>query len=194
VRLRRQRRRLLAAAATVFAREGYADATAEAIAREAGMSKATFYEHFANKEEAILALFDDVADGLQRNLVEVVRNAPQDPVERTRAGLRAFLAALAAFPAESQTLLVESVGVGPSAAERRDKLFQRFADVIAAENKRAADMYDNVPRYKTEHDTYALVGGIIELASRQLRLGIPEDPQELAPVMERLILGLLSQS
>ena len=58
VRQSRQRGRLFAAAATVFARAGYADATAEAIAREAGMSKATFYEHFGNKEDCIVALFD----------------------------------------------------------------------------------------------------------------------------------------
>src|SRR5256714_1252729 len=51
VRLTVQRRRLFQAAATVFARVGYAEASAEAISREAGMSKATFYEHFANKEE-----------------------------------------------------------------------------------------------------------------------------------------------
>jgi AcrR family transcriptional regulator len=59
VRVGVQRRRLLRAAAVVFARVGYADASAEGISREAGMSKATFYEHFANKEEAILALFDE---------------------------------------------------------------------------------------------------------------------------------------
>src|SRR3954452_21430741 len=58
VRLDRQRRRLYAAAAATFAGVGYADATAEAIAREAGMSKATFYEHFDNKEDCILALHE----------------------------------------------------------------------------------------------------------------------------------------
>ena len=58
VRLDVQRRRLFAAAAAVFARSGYADASAEGISREAGMSKATFYEHFANKEECLLAMFD----------------------------------------------------------------------------------------------------------------------------------------
>ena len=66
VRLERQRERLFAAAAAVFARVGYADASAEAISREAGMSKATFYEHFANKEECILALFDDAAAQVTR--------------------------------------------------------------------------------------------------------------------------------
>src|SRR3954454_4165035 len=58
IRQDRQRRRLFSAAASVFARTGYAEARAEAVAREAGMSKATFYEHFRNKEECLLALFD----------------------------------------------------------------------------------------------------------------------------------------
>ena len=61
MRLEIQRERLFEAAAAVFARAGYADASAESISREAGMSKATFYEHFANKEECILALFDEGA-------------------------------------------------------------------------------------------------------------------------------------
>src|SRR3982751_2121281 len=68
IRLTVQRRRLFEAAATVFARRGFADATAEAISREAGMSKATFYEHFANKEEAILALFDEAATECMRQM------------------------------------------------------------------------------------------------------------------------------
>ncbi|MEY2535011.1 MAG: hypothetical protein QOF29_2921 [bacterium] len=66
VRLGVQRRRLFEAGAAVFARLGYAEAGAEAISRQAGMSKATFYEHFANKEECILALFDDAAAEVTR--------------------------------------------------------------------------------------------------------------------------------
>src|SRR6266513_2790028 len=67
-RLSVQRRRLFQAAASVFARMGYADASAEAIAREARMSKATFYEHFANKEECILALFVEAATEIMRGM------------------------------------------------------------------------------------------------------------------------------
>ena len=83
VRQDRQRARLFAAAAAVFARVGYADATAEAIAREAGMSKATFYEHFANKEECIIALFDAAVQTLLHNMREAVaRHADADPTTR----------------------------------------------------------------------------------------------------------------
>src|SRR3954453_4401215 len=70
VRLTVQRRRLFEAAATVFAARGFADATAEAISREAGMSKATFYEHFSNKEECILALFDEAATEVMHRMAE----------------------------------------------------------------------------------------------------------------------------
>ena len=82
VRLARQRARLFAAAAAVFARVGYAEASAEAISREAGMSKATFYEHFANKEECILALFDAAAAGVR----DAVATATQTAELARRAG------------------------------------------------------------------------------------------------------------
>src|SRR5205807_8990707 len=57
VRLPMQRERLLRAAALEFAQRGYTGASSESISRRAGMSKATFYEHFANKEDCIIALF-----------------------------------------------------------------------------------------------------------------------------------------
>jgi AcrR family transcriptional regulator len=66
VRLPLQRERLLRAAALEFAELGYAGASSESISRRAGMSKATFYEHFANKEECMLALFDLGAQLVQR--------------------------------------------------------------------------------------------------------------------------------
>src|SRR3954449_4454340 len=116
VRKDRQRRRLFAAAAAVFARSGYAEATAEGIAREAGMSKATFYEHFDNKEDCIVALFD-AAVGVLLTAMRAAgdAHATEDPGTRVHATAHAFLQALADFPDEAQTLLVEIVGAGPRA-------------------------------------------------------------------------------
>ena len=88
VRLTVQRRRLFEAAATVFARRGFADATAEAISREAGMSKATFYEHFANKEECILALFDEAATECLRRMAVAVEQEADSYPEHLRQGPR----------------------------------------------------------------------------------------------------------
>jgi AcrR family transcriptional regulator len=192
VRLARQRARLFKAAAAVFARCGYAEASAEGISREAGMSKATFYEHFANKEECILALFDAAAAGLRDAVVTATQTA-ESPEVRVRQGVRAFLTSVVAFPDHARTLLVEIIGAGPRAAERRDAVLQDFASLIEQENATAADRY-GVPRLKASDDAYAVVGAIVELASRQLRHGEPADPLDLEPVIERLISGLLAVS
>src|SRR5205085_4665554 len=105
VRLSVQRGRLLEAAAAEFARSGYAEASAEAISRAAGMSKATFYEHFANKEDAILALFEQAARAVMGRVGEATTSTEVDPESRVRAGLHAFVTAIADHPAASQTLL-----------------------------------------------------------------------------------------
>src|ERR1700751_3146468 len=111
VRREGQLQRLFQAAAKVFSEVGYAEASAEAISREAGMSKATFYEHFANKEECILALFDEAA----APATHAMAAAGEEPVyesydEHVAAGVRAFLTTLADNRESAQTLLVEIIG------------------------------------------------------------------------------------
>ena len=192
VRLPLQRERLLRAAAREFAERGYAGASSESISRRAGMSKATFYEHFANKEECMLALFAMGAALVQDAMAEAARNAPVgDERERLRAGTRAFLGALAEHPEFAQTLLVEIIGAGPRAAQRRDRILQTFADVVDAENA-AAGRRGLMGRFSSPHDSFAIVGAVTELVSRQVRLGVPEHMLDLAPVIDRLIFGLLS--
>ena len=182
VRHDRQRARLFAAAAAVFARSGYADASAEAIAREAGMSKATFYEHFDNKEDCLVALFDAAIEEVLAEMRAAGRahyGAPD--AERVRATIEAFLGALAAFPDQAQTLLVEIVGAGPRALARRDRALDEVASYIHETTEGLAS-YD---------DAFAIVGAVVELASRQLRTGRPASIRDLEPVVERLVLGLL---
>src|SRR4051812_43990632 len=192
VRQDRQRRRLFAAAAAVFARSGFADATAEGIAREAGMSKATFYEHFDNKEDCIVALFDAaVAVLLGAMRAAGVEHAGQPPGDRVNATVRALLQALADYPNEAQTLLVEIVGAGPRAMARRDAALDEVARYIDEVNRE--DVARGIaPRLISQDDAFAIVGAVVELASRQIRTGRPADIRELEPVVERLVLGLVA--
>jgi AcrR family transcriptional regulator len=187
-----QRARLFDAAADVFARVGYADASAEAIARAAGMSKATFYEHFANKEECILALFDEAAGAVLQAMAEAANEAGPDPRKRLRAGLRAFLEKVASNPAWAQTLLVEIVAAGERGVERRERIISAFAAAVEAENAAAARRRGAVGRLTSLDDAVAIVGAIAELTSRRVRLGQPESVIELEPVIERLMIGLMS--
>jgi hypothetical protein len=85
---------------------------------------------------------------------------------------------------------VEIIGAGPLAAQRRDQVLQGFADVLEAENAAAARR-GLIGRFPSPHDTFAVVGAITELVSRQVRLAVPPRMLDLAPVIDRLIFGLL---
>jgi AcrR family transcriptional regulator len=189
-----QRDRLFEAAAAVFARVGYADASAEAIAREAGMSKATFYEHFANKEECIVALFDQATAEVRTAMEAAAERAgTYDSYEaRVRSRIEAVLAVIDAYPAHVQTLLVEVIGAGPRAARRRDEMLDTFADFLVADNARHAPAY-GAPTFRTREDAFAVVGAIAELIGRRLRTGEPAAAADLAAVMTRVLLGTLER-
>jgi AcrR family transcriptional regulator len=194
VRLEVQRTRLFEAAAAVFAQVGYADASAEAISREAGMSKATFYEHFANKEECLLALFDEASVQVIAEMgaaSEQREFATYD--ERVRAGVRAFLGTLMANPDSTYTLIVSILGAGPRAAARRDAILATFADTIYRDNARFAPAY-GAPTFATLDDAFAIVGAVVELTARHLRAQPDRDVRELEPVISRLILGTLDRA
>ncbi len=198
VRLERQRDRLFGAAARVFAREGYAEASAERIAREAGMSKATFYEHFANKEECIIALFDaagrQVSEAVAASTGVEAASAVSGstPQERVIGGVRAFLAAIEAYPDHARTLLVEIIGAGPRANARRDAVLEDFARLIDAQNAVAHERF-GAARLVGFDDAFAIVGAIVELTSRHLRHGRPADIRDLEPVIARVVIGIAGQ-
>jgi AcrR family transcriptional regulator len=158
------------------------------------MSKATFYEHFDNKEDCILALFDAATERLLAAMQEAGGGEPAvaDPRARYQHSIGAFLQTVADYPDYAQTLLVEIIGAGPRAMERRDGVLAAFAAYIDHRNLEdsAAGL---VPRLAGgADDAFAIVGAVVELASRQIRTGVPADIRELEPIVERLITGMLA--
>jgi hypothetical protein len=107
-----------------------------------------------------------------------------------RAVIHTLLEVLAAFPDEAQTLLVEIIGAGPRAMERRDRVLAAYASYVDEVNREDAER-GGVVRLASPHDAFAIVGAVIELASRQIRTGQPDDIRDLEPVVERLVLGLM---
>jgi hypothetical protein len=105
-----------------------------------------------------------------------------------RAGVAAFLHQVAAHANASQTLLVEIIGAGPRATERRDAILQTFADAVYEEAERTGN------GFASRDDAFAVIAAGAELASRHVRLGRPADVAELEPVLERILLGALSQA
>jgi AcrR family transcriptional regulator len=94
------RDRLLVAARRLILSGGETRLTASAVAREAGVAGATFYEHFKNRDELMLALARDLFEELRRELGKRRSEALQSPhdEERLRLEFRTPIEILAANP------------------------------------------------------------------------------------------------
>ena len=113
-------------------------------------------------------------------------------IKRHRAGLRAILEIVEANPSMAQAILVETMGAGPRVAELRDRALNDVAQVMYEETVHGASVVGG-PAFASADEAFAIVGATFELVSRQLRTGEPERLLDLEPLVQRLILGLLSQ-
>ena len=84
---------ILDAALAAFSRSGYHTASIDDIAKEAGVSKALIYEHFASKQELYADLIARTARELnQRLAASLVDVEVESSVVRLATGLEAFFA------------------------------------------------------------------------------------------------------
>lgn len=110
------------------ARHGYADATVARVVEHAGVSRATFYEHFTDKEACFLAAFEQGAERLESSLRRIDADCP--PERRAGALLDDLLADIAAAPAMARLLLVEALAGGPAAREARENLARTLETML----------------------------------------------------------------
>jgi AcrR family transcriptional regulator len=192
-----QRTRLLEAVGLAVADKGYAAATIDDIVRGAGVSKKTFYEHFADKLGCFLAAYEAASDELFEHVRAAQEAAAEDEapagragqpradggewLARTRAGIHAYLRWLAAEPALARVFLIEIAAAGPAALERRERLRDRYAERI-----RRLQVANSVP----DEIVHAVVAGADDLVVRRLREGA--DVLELEPILLYLQVSLLA--
>lgn len=125
-----QRRRILEATADLVAKEGYAAATIEQIVRRARVGYATFYKHYADKEEAFLALLDAAVERTVYVVEEAFDGEAGPWPDKVGAGLGALLAQVAAHPNVARACLVEAPTAGPKAAARHEAALRRFEPLL----------------------------------------------------------------
>ncbi|MFT4008812.1 MAG: TetR/AcrR family transcriptional regulator [Nocardioidaceae bacterium] len=132
----RRKATLVAAARTVFERDGYVDARVADITAEAGCATGCFYLYFATKEEILHAVLDSVQDDmLHPGLGPELAAAHAPPYTTIEAGIRAYLLAYQRH-ARLMGLLEQIAAVDPRFAEfrlARSRAFvERNAQVIAS--------------------------------------------------------------
>jgi AcrR family transcriptional regulator len=100
-----QRAQLLKAAHKLIHEHGYDGLTIRKLATAAGYAPMSVYSYFADKHEILMALAQRQFEELAQDLV---RDAPDDPVEALRHGLNAYVAFGLTHPNEYRTIFMST--------------------------------------------------------------------------------------
>lgn len=183
------RRRLVDAMAAVVGEKGYAATTIADVVARAHVSRRTFYEHFADKEECLLACHTVLSDHMFAALAAVDTDG-LGTAELIAALVRALLGELAARPELTLAHFVEMQAAGVRARAARRAVQDRFAEVLrgVAAQAQAADGRVTVPSAAL---TTAVVGGIGELIVQSVEQGSAAGVAGLAPTVVELVTAVV---
>lgn len=155
-----RRSQLLDAALDAFGTDGYRTTSIEQLCAAAGISTRNFYEEFADREQLLLALHDDLnARALDAVLRAIADIDPDNLATRAHAGVCAYFRVMTSDRRWARIALVESVGVSPTAEAHRRAAIERFAEVLRSEAKHLVES-GAIPRRDYELTAVALVGAI----------------------------------
>lgn len=109
----------------------YAETSVATIVARSRVSRRTFYELFANRDECLAAVLEDALARLKREL----RGADLDGLvwrERLRLGLWTILSFLDRDRALARVCVVQSLGAGPVTLACRERVLAGLAELVGA--------------------------------------------------------------
>jgi AcrR family transcriptional regulator len=178
-----QRVRLLAGAVSTVDELGYARATVAHITARARVSRRTFYELFASREECVAAVLEDVAEQLRVELEDLALADLAWP-ERVRAGLCCVLTFFDREPALARVCVVESLRGGPLVLERRRELVARLEAFVEEGGRAAATRGGDCSALTAE----CVVGGALAIVHARLLRTRPEPLVDLTGELVGMIV------
>lgn len=143
------------------AAKGYGGCAVADVIELAGLSRATFYKHYRNKEECFLAAFEAVAE----RMLAMVEGALVGEPMRTRRGkaaVGALLDLLADEPAVARFVTIEARAAGRRGQERYGAALERFVALAVGETTKPAGQ-DTMSRL--------IVGAAVDALVRELTAG-----------------------
>ena len=172
---------------------GYLALTVADIVRRARVSRAAFYNHFADKDDCFLAA---AAEGRKLMIALVVSATRALPAgagdeEVLRAACRAYLTFLADEPAFARVFFIYMPAAGPRAVDRLDAASRLFADLNQRWHQRARERHPEWPAVP-EEAYLALAGATVELVRSMVRAGRSEALPDLEETLVALHLAVLA--
>ncbi|MCB8915469.1 MAG: TetR/AcrR family transcriptional regulator [Thermoleophilales bacterium] len=177
--VRSQRERMVEAMIGVVAEKGYAEATVADIISTAGVSRATFYEQFTDKEDCFVAAYGTVMERMLNFVAEGFSGGgSNDWVDQIRGGIGALLTYLAENPVAARVGIVEGFGAGARARDRYQQAVSSFFPFLDSA-RNLVDDPDRIPSQVAR----VVVGGVSALMFNEASNGRAAALPKLLPDM-----------
>ncbi|HEX3909306.1 MAG TPA: TetR/AcrR family transcriptional regulator [Solirubrobacteraceae bacterium] len=170
---RDQRERLRSAMIELIAERGYPAVRILDLTQLAHVSRPTFYNLYADKEELLLSAYEDIAGRTTVRVAEAFKEGASTD-ESLLLALQAFAELAAREPAAMTLALLGTFGAGPRALERRNHTITALEQTVSAGR---AHTWSEQPRDLT---VKFLIGGIREVSATRLRQGRAQELPELS--------------
>jgi AcrR family transcriptional regulator len=170
---RNQRERLVAAMAEVCGERGYAECAVAEVARRAGVSTASFYRHFADKRECMLASFEELFGRLLEG-IEMACAGEADGGDRARAAAGGAARMLAGDAPAARLLTIEIVAVGSEGVLAQHEAIERLAALLREPGQPEGGRANGAP-----DAAWVKVTAILALIARRVAEGHDPDPAEV---------------
>ncbi|MGO9487566.1 MAG: TetR/AcrR family transcriptional regulator [Solirubrobacteraceae bacterium] len=181
-----QRGRMLAAAIEAVDEVGYARMTVAQVIGRARISRKTFYDVFADREDCFLAAFEQTVDRARGPVREAYEGETRWR-ERIRAGLGTLLALMDEEPALAKLGIVEAMAAGERVLAARSTLFEELALVID-QGRSVTEARLDPPGLTAE----GVVGAVFAVLHTRVMEGAGEPLSELlGPLMSIIVLPYL---
>ncbi len=184
------RSRLIAGMAKVLEQRALSELYADDVVKEAGVSKRTFYQHFANKEACFLALYRENSARVLDVLREASGAEGLSALERIQRGSRAYLSFMQSQSALMKRLYIDILYLGTEGMKAKRDVLQQFADMLLAAYDAERGLTPSLPPLDPEL-VLAIVSGINELILFKIEDGQADRLSDLEGVSQKLILGQL---
>jgi AcrR family transcriptional regulator len=173
-----QRRRLLLAFGEVVAESGLEAATVGRVCEQAGVSRRTFYELFSDREDCLLAAFDQAVARLAGQVAPAFAGEATWRT-RVRAALTLLLERLDAEPDIARLCIVEAPRAGAVLLEPRRRVLDALA--VAVDEGRAEARAGSEPPPLTAQ---GVVGGALSVIHARLLEGESTPDGAARPLVE----------
>lgn len=124
-----QRARLIGAMFDVASQRGASSVSVARVVERSGVSRRTFYEHFSDREDCLLAAFERALTLASQRVVPAY-DAAKGWREGIRSGLLAFLSFCDEQPSAARMLICESQASGPRVAKRRAEVLAALTRIV----------------------------------------------------------------